>query len=118
MGKVGFQPGEHHFLENIQVLLREIDGAEAVTIVFYAGPEQWPGLCLWYCTKKTYSVSTIQTTLTYWNYNIYIFENTFDVKSSLFSRIRVLVWQYSNNKPEGQYHEFPLLTWTERDPPV
>ena len=41
VAKVGFNPGEHHFLENIQVQMREIDGEEVVTIVFYAGPEQW-----------------------------------------------------------------------------
>merc|ERR1712111_322539 len=40
VAKVGFNPGEHHFLENIQIQMREIDGEEAVTIVFYAGPEQ------------------------------------------------------------------------------
>merc|ERR1719495_3006707 len=40
VAKVGFNPGDHHFLENIQLQLREIDGAEAVTVVFYAGPEQ------------------------------------------------------------------------------
>ena len=37
VAKVGFNPGEHHFLENIQVQMREIDGEEVVTIVFYAG---------------------------------------------------------------------------------
>ena len=41
VAKVGFNPGEHHFLENIQIQMREIDGKEAVTIIFYAGPEQW-----------------------------------------------------------------------------
>ena len=40
VAKVGFNPGEHHFLENVQIQLREIDGAEAITIIFYAGPEQ------------------------------------------------------------------------------
>jgi len=40
VAKVGFNPGEHHFLENIQIQMREIDGEEVVTIVFYAGPEQ------------------------------------------------------------------------------
>ena len=39
VAKVGFNPGDHHFLENIQIQMREIEGAEAVTIVFYAGPE-------------------------------------------------------------------------------
>ena len=38
--QVGFNPGDHHFLENILIQLREIDGKEAITIVFYAGPEQ------------------------------------------------------------------------------
>ena len=40
VAKVGFNPGDHHFLENIQLQLREIEGTEAITIVFYAGPEQ------------------------------------------------------------------------------
>ena len=40
VAKVGFNPGDHHFLENIQIQMREIDGKEAITIVFYAGPEQ------------------------------------------------------------------------------
>merc|ERR1712012_291598 len=40
VGKVGFNPGEHHFLENVQVQMREVDGEEVVTIIFYAGPEQ------------------------------------------------------------------------------
>ena len=42
VAKVGFNPGEHHFLENIQIQMRKVDGEEAVTIVFYAGPVQWP----------------------------------------------------------------------------
>merc|ERR1719429_382405 len=40
VGKVGFNPGEHCFPENIQVQMREVDGEEVVTIIFYAGPEQ------------------------------------------------------------------------------
>ena len=40
VAKVGFNPGDHHFLENVQLQLREIEGTEAITIVFYAGPEQ------------------------------------------------------------------------------
>ena len=40
VAKVGFNPGDHHFLENIQLQMREIEGSEAITIVFYAGPEQ------------------------------------------------------------------------------
>ena len=39
VAKVGFNPGDHHFLENINIQMREIEGAEAITIVFYAGPE-------------------------------------------------------------------------------
>ena len=38
--KLGYSPGNHHFLESIMMQMREIDGEEAVTIVFYAGPEQ------------------------------------------------------------------------------
>merc|ERR1719384_600232 len=38
VAKVKFIPGDHHFLENIQLQLREIEGTEAITIVFYAGP--------------------------------------------------------------------------------
>merc|ERR1711925_19731 len=40
VAKVGFIPGEHCFLENIQIQMREINGVEAMTVVFYAGPEQ------------------------------------------------------------------------------
>jgi len=40
VARVGFSPGEHCFLENIQVQLREINEQEVMTIVFYAGPEQ------------------------------------------------------------------------------
>jgi len=40
VAKVGFKPGDHHFLENIQLQMREIDGVQALTVVFYAGPEQ------------------------------------------------------------------------------
>ena len=40
VAKVGFNPGDHHFLENVLLQLREIEGTEAITIVFYAGPEQ------------------------------------------------------------------------------
>ena len=40
VAKVSFNPGEHHFLENIQIQMRKVDGEEAVTIVFYAGPVQ------------------------------------------------------------------------------
>jgi len=40
VAKVGFVPGEHCFLENIQIQMREINGEEAMTVVFYAGPEQ------------------------------------------------------------------------------
>jgi len=39
VAKVKFVPGEHCFLENIQIQLREIQGEEVMTIVFYAGPE-------------------------------------------------------------------------------
>merc|ERR1712088_1189316 len=39
VAKVKFIPGEHCFLENIQIQLREIQGEEVMTIVFYAGPE-------------------------------------------------------------------------------
>merc|ERR1712176_1732773 len=39
VARVKFLPGEHCFLENIQIQMREVDGKEAVTIVFYAGPE-------------------------------------------------------------------------------
>merc|ERR1712080_762738 len=38
VARVGFAPGEHCFLENIQIQLREIDGEEVLTIIFYAGP--------------------------------------------------------------------------------
>merc|ERR1711872_1028520 len=34
------QPKENFEPENMQIQMREIDGEEAVTIVFYAGPEQ------------------------------------------------------------------------------
>merc|ERR1719435_517378 len=37
VAKVKFVPGEHCFLENIQIQMREIDGQEALAIVFYAG---------------------------------------------------------------------------------
>lgn len=37
---LGFQPGDHCVLENIDVQMREIDGKEVVTIVFYAGEEE------------------------------------------------------------------------------
>jgi len=40
VARVGFIPGEHSFLENIQIQMREINGEEAMTVVFYAGPEQ------------------------------------------------------------------------------
>merc|ERR1712096_583190 len=40
VAKVGFVPGEHCFLENIQIQMREYNGVEAMTVVFYAGPEQ------------------------------------------------------------------------------
>jgi len=40
VARVGFIPGEHCFLENIQIQMREVNGEEAMTIVFYAGPEQ------------------------------------------------------------------------------
>eukprot|EP00092_Neocalanus_flemingeri_P020915 GFUD01022659.1.p1 GENE.GFUD01022659.1~~GFUD01022659.1.p1 ORF type:complete len:223 (-),score=82.20 GFUD01022659.1:247-873(-) len=40
VAKAGFIPGEHCFLENIQIQMREINGEEAMTVVFYAGPEQ------------------------------------------------------------------------------
>jgi len=40
VARVGFIPGEHCFLENIQIQLREVNGEEAMTVVFYAGPEQ------------------------------------------------------------------------------
>merc|ERR1719282_184626 len=33
--KVKFIPGEHCFLENIQIQLREIKGEECMTIIFY-----------------------------------------------------------------------------------
>jgi len=39
VARVGFIPGSHCFLENIQIQLREIQGQEVITIVFYAGPE-------------------------------------------------------------------------------
>merc|ERR1719264_456361 len=39
VAKAKFIPGEHCFLENIQIQLREIQGNEVMTIVFYAGPE-------------------------------------------------------------------------------
>merc|ERR1719330_1356499 len=39
VAKVKFIPGEHCFLENIQIQPREIQGKEVMTIVFYAGPE-------------------------------------------------------------------------------
>merc|ERR1719430_1208314 len=39
VAKAKFIPGEHCFLENIQIQLREIQGEEVMTIVFYAGPE-------------------------------------------------------------------------------
>jgi len=39
VAKVKFIPGEHCFLENIQIQLREIEGKEVMTVVFYAGPE-------------------------------------------------------------------------------
>merc|ERR1719305_546790 len=39
VAKAKFIPGEHCFLENIQIQLREIKGEEVMTIVFYAGPE-------------------------------------------------------------------------------
>merc|ERR1719330_2318463 len=34
MAKLVYTPGDHHFLENIQLQLREIEGSEAITIVF------------------------------------------------------------------------------------
>merc|ERR1719412_909857 len=40
VARVGFSPGEHCFLENVQVQLREINEQEVMTVVFYAGPEQ------------------------------------------------------------------------------
>merc|ERR1712071_184657 len=39
VAKVNFIPGEHIFLENIQIQLREIQGEEVMCVVFYAGPE-------------------------------------------------------------------------------
>merc|ERR1711864_12913 len=39
VAKVNFVPGEHCFLENIQIQMWEYNGEEALTIIFYAGPE-------------------------------------------------------------------------------
>jgi len=40
VANLNFKPGDHNVLENIDIQLREIDGKEAMTVVFYAGEEE------------------------------------------------------------------------------